>query len=40
MKPEMILVPMTSILEKVISKEKINYPRLNIFEKIAPSPKE
>lgn len=39
MKPETVLVPMVNILEKVISKEKLIYPRLDVFEQIAPSPK-
>ena len=37
MKPEMVLVPMVTILKKIISHEMIKYPRLDIFEQIAPS---
>ena len=33
----MVLVPMVTILKKIISKEIIKYPRLEIFEEIAPS---
>ena len=39
LKPEMVLVPMANILEKIISKDNLIYPRLDVFEQIAPSPK-
>jgi hypothetical protein len=36
----MILVPIVTILNKAISKEKIAYSRLSVFEQIAPSHKD
>ena len=36
----MVLVPMVNIFKKVISKEILIYPRLDIFEQIAPSPQD
>ena len=35
--PDMILVPIVTILNKAISEEKIAYSRLSVFEQIAPS---
>ena len=39
LKPEMVLVPSIELLKKIISKEQLIYPRLDIFEQIAPSAK-
>lgn len=39
-KPENKLTPMIIILKKIISNEKIITPRLDVFEKIFPSPPE
>jgi hypothetical protein len=36
-KKENILVPMIIILKKVISFEKLDIPRLKVFEEICPS---
>ena len=33
----MVLVPMVTILKKIISNEMLIYPRLDIFEQIATS---
>lgn len=37
LKPDMILVPIVTILNKAISEDKIAYSRLSVFEQIAPS---
>jgi len=37
--PEMVLVPAIELLKMIISKEMLIYPRLAIFEQIAPSSK-
>ena len=39
-KKENILVPMIIILKKVISFEKLDIPRLKVFEEICPSSTE
>ena len=39
LKPEMVLVPSIELLKKIMSKEQLIYPRLDIFEQIAPSTK-
>jgi len=39
LKPEMVLVPAIELLKKIMAKEKLIYPRLDVFEQIAPSPK-
>ena len=35
----MVLVPSIELLKKIMSKEQLIYPRLDIFEQIAPSTK-
>ena len=39
LKPEMVLVPAIELLKKIMAKEKLIYPRLDIFEQIVPSSK-